>query len=156
MKGTRNIRKICLSVLLAIYLLCVFWGVFLYHRMPCLNFNVNYVPFRTIATDVIRIVSGDASVARNAAKYLVLNLLLFVSFGCLLYMIGEKMQVYKRFIFAPLALSLLIELGHYLTHLGVADIDNVILNVCGATIGFLAAALLKRINSGFTMKKHNC
>lgn len=156
MKRTRNIRKICLSVLLAIYLLCVFWGVFLYHRMPCLNFGVNYVPFRTIVTDVIRIASGDASVARNAAKYLVLNLLLFVPLGCLLYMIGEKMRAYKRFIFAPLVLSLLIELGQYLTHLGVADIDDVILNVRGATIGFLVATLLKRINSGFTMKKHNC
>lgn len=140
----KTYKRIGLVSIFALYLLTLVWLIFAQHRVPSLNYGVNYVPFRTISADIAKIATGDALVARNAAKYLVLNLLLFFPLGCLLPLMWKKMQKYKRFICVPFVLSLLIEIGQYLTHLGVADIDDIILNVCGASIGFVIVCLFIR------------
>ena len=106
------------------------------------------MPFRTIIGDVVKEgAAGDTASVRHALKYNVLNILMFVPLGCLLPLITKKARPYKRLFWIPLALSILIELCQYLFHIGVCDVDDVILNLAGASLGFLAVYLLRECNT---------
>lgn len=62
------------------------------------------------------------------------NIALFAPFGFLLCWLYPKLHR-LRIVFYGLALSILIESIQFILHIGVCDIDDVILNVSGAIIG---------------------
>ncbi|MBQ7915348.1 MAG: VanZ family protein [Firmicutes bacterium] len=64
------------------------------------------------------------------------NILLFLPFGILLPVILTHRLGALRFLLASLFLAIAIELIQYYTGLGELDIDDVILNVLGAMIGY--------------------
>lgn len=68
------------------------------------------------------------------------NLLLFIPWG-ILFALGKTKT--KRFIIHTVIVVISVELFQYLTMLGSFDIEDVILNVIGAIIGFLIVRQVK-------------
>ena len=64
------------------------------------------------------------------------NILLFLPFGLLLPVILNRRVGAFRLLLASLFLTIAIELIQYYTGLGELDIDDVILNISGAMIGY--------------------
>ncbi len=139
----KKMKKIVLILALILYLLILLWYTIGNYRTPSYNYGANFVPFRTMIGDVVKEGTvGDAASVRHMLRYNVLNLLMLVPLGVLLPLAAEKMKTYKRFLWAPLLLSIFIELTQYVFHIGTCDVDDVILNFAGASIGFLAVYLL--------------
>lgn len=70
------------------------------------------------------------------------NLLLFLPWGLLLPCISEKMRSAKRFFAVTSAVIICIELVQLFTLLGACDIEDYLLNIIGALIGFAASRRL--------------
>lgn len=70
----------------------------------------------------------------------VLNILLFLPWGFLLPLLYRRFRDGRRAVLAGLALSLFIELMQLFS--GHTDVDDVILNTCGAWIGYFIACVL--------------
>jgi glycopeptide antibiotics resistance protein len=79
-------------------------------------------------------------------KDLIGNILLFVPFPFLLYyVLGVK--YYRRLLLISIGTSLSVEITQYLFNIGVADIDDLILNSIGACIGLLVLYPFSRIKN---------
>lgn len=73
-----------------------------------------------------------------------LNILLFVPFGLLAPMIWQSMGKLRSVLFGALGFTLLIEVSQLLNFRST-DIDDVILNVLGAMVGFVLYKIWDRI-----------
>lgn len=65
------------------------------------------------------------------------NIFLLLPFGALLPVILDRPLTYPRIFAASFCLTSAIELAQFYTGLGEMDIDDVILNVLGAMIGYI-------------------
>lgn len=75
-------------------------------------------------------------------KQIVLNILLFIPYGGLLYLcFNKKWPV----IVTALGLSVTVEVLQYLLRVGLCEIDDIFHNTLGVIIGMLAVILFKRI-----------
>lgn len=143
----KKLKKIVLILALILYLFTLLWYTIGNYRTPSYIYSVNFVPFRTIIGDAVKEGAlGDAASVWHTIKYNVLNLLMLVPLGVLLPLITEKLKTYKRFLWFPLLLSIFIELTQYVFHIGACDVDDVILNFAGASIGFFVVYLLREYN----------
>jgi len=82
------------------------------------------------------------------------NIALFIPLPFFLAFIFNVQSFWKSILVA-LAASTCVELIQYIFSIGVADIDDVILNTCGAVTGFLLMKLLVRIFPGFAYPSGN-
>lgn len=97
---------------------------------------VNYIPFATIISFFERASEGSINmniVVRNMAA----NLLMFIPMGMALPVLFEKTfdKLWKMVVFM-LVLVLMIEVIQFITFYGSADIDDLVLNVLSAMIGY--------------------
>ena len=104
--------------------------------------NVNFTPLLTIRNylKVILHRTND-SVYVHCLINLVGNVVLFIPAGWLLPAIWKSHRNFFQFTATCLAAVLLIELTQLLTLLGSFDVDDVILNMSGLLMGFLAYTL---------------
>ncbi|MGM0854053.1 MAG: VanZ family protein [Bacillota bacterium] len=63
--------------------------------------------------------------------------ILFMPLGFLLPKVFSNLNTLKNVLYFSLVLSMCIEVFQFLTKLGVLDVDDVILNLVGATLGYL-------------------
>ncbi|MDO4720891.1 MAG: VanZ family protein [Peptostreptococcaceae bacterium] len=98
--------------------------------------NLNLTPLRQISTYLKRIDSSFA--IRN----LMSNILLFFPLGVFLPVLYDK-NFLKTLVYS-LIFSLLIEILQFMTMLGYADIDDVILNIMGSLAGYITFKLLHK------------
>lgn len=112
-----------------------------------LHLNVNFRPLFTIRNylQVVLHRTND-SVFVHCVINLVGNVVMFIPAGWLLPGIWKNHRNFFQFTATCLAAILLIELTQLLTLLGSFDVDDVILNMAGLWIGYLAYILthLKR------------
>lgn len=98
--------------------------------------NVNIVPFRTISIYVEAILTGSMNLS-IPIRNLVGNLILFLPMGIYLPSMAFRMNRLKvYFSFVAIALFF-IEVMQLVTRRGIFDIDDFILNVSGALVGFI-------------------
>jgi glycopeptide antibiotics resistance protein len=105
--------------------------------------GVNIIPLKT----VIPYLRGEPSVnisIRNLAG----NILAFSPLGFLLPLLIQKMNKMTSIFLASLGVSLLIEVIQVLLCWGSGDIDDLILNVFGAILGFGVYYLFKNLYKG--------
>ncbi|MBR4865584.1 MAG: VanZ family protein [Clostridia bacterium] len=119
-----------------IYLLLMVW-LLLGERLlaPFPSGGQNLIPFSTIASQLALLKRGRYYL-RFAMVNLAGNLLMFLPLG---YLLPRTFPRFRKFLsFFPLVvLSLLLVEGiQYITMLGIADVDDVILNLFGALMGF--------------------
>ena len=99
--------------------------------------NINLVLFDTLKL-LIRLIDGAYSsyLIRFAVLNIVGNILLFVPLGLFLPSMWRRQRNFWVFSLTCLALVLAVEIAQVFTLLGIGDIDDVILNVSGALMGF--------------------
>ncbi|MFE8695904.1 VanZ family protein [Cytobacillus sp. FJAT-53684] len=99
--------------------------------------SINLVPFATIKYYLSGKVNLLVSFYNLAA-----NIGLFIPYGIFL-----MTRNYSSFIliFTPLLFISFIELGQFITHRGSLDIDDLILNLLGISVGYLIYPMFKRV-----------
>lgn len=96
----------------------------------------NFVPFRTILPYLL----GEKGLM-IAAINIIGNIILLVPIGFLLPLVFQKIT-WKKALALAIAAGLVIEGSQVILHVGIFDIDDVILNGLGVMIGYWAFAIL--------------
>ena len=79
----------------------------------------------------------------NYYSNLVGNIILFLPYPIILILVF-KIHKFSTIIFLSLFLSFTIELLQYIFQVGVADIDDIILNTIGAVIGYVCYSIFDK------------
>lgn len=140
-----SIMKKYIKPLFVIYTVIMLWLLF-GQRLGHLNFtdyyeklsqNINLIPFRTVRI-FFRLAkySTDSRSVALAVRNLLGNVVLFVPLGAL-PLIFPEIKSFGRFILTVSIAITAVELLQFVTLLGSCDIDDLILNLCGASLGYL-------------------
>ena len=119
--------------------------------------KVDPEPFRDVRVIVDRLQSEKpipTPVLVTLAMPIILNMLIFVPFGFLLFILLDHpdrpaLQSYLLTFFIALALSLGIEAWQYFLPTRVTDVNDVIWNAIGAEVGAILGHLRKRVRIAF-------
>lgn len=136
-----TVVKISLVVYIAILFILLFvrqrgnwWtdlSMFEYARM-----HLNLIPFRTIGGYVDAMINQTMNF-NIPLENLLGNLFMFLPAGMYLPFFSEKVDSIKKCMLGMIPIFFVIELGQFLTKRGAFDIDDLILNMVGAVIGYL-------------------
>jgi glycopeptide antibiotics resistance protein len=110
--------------------------------------HVRLVPLKGIIDDMIHPKGHQDPVTQwgNFLLNFLGNLLMFVPFSFIMILVFGVTKA-RVILPAALLLSIIIEAAQYFTALGVADVDDVLLNTLSALIGiYLCRILLHRLN----------
>lgn len=123
-------------LLFAAYCLLMLWLLF-GQRWGQNAGGLNLKPFDTLRRFLwVLQYSGDAEQLRHAVVNLGGNVIMFVPLGFFAPCIWEKMGKFGWHFLAMLLTIFAIELLQLATNLGSCDVDDLILNLVGTTIGF--------------------
>ncbi|MGK9254043.1 VanZ family protein [Paenibacillus humicus] len=112
--------------------------------------NLNLVPFKSIASSI----GSYMRIGTEPSANLVGNIILFVPMGFLLPLIIKKPSFLKT-IGISFVIIFSIEIIQFITCLGVADIDDVILNIAGCAIGYTLYLISKNLMKNKISKNNN-
>ena len=96
--------------------------------------RINLVPFHTVGL-YLRLLSRG-TLRRIAIVNLAGNVVMFVPLGFFLPRIFPKLRKFWKVLPATAAIIILVELTQYFSLLGSCDIDDLILNILGAAMGY--------------------
>lgn len=99
--------------------------------------NANIVPFRTIMVQI------EHANSIWALKNLLANIVLFMPWGFLLPIMHERLKKIIPFTCLSLVFILLIELTQFVFLIGQFDVDDIILNLVGAFLGYIIVLCAK-------------
>ena len=107
----------------------------------------NIIPFATVAECVGHILDGGSFMRRWAIRNMFGNLLLFYPMGIFLPCLFPRMRTARENVRVSFFVILAVELTQFLLRSGCFDIDDLILNMTGWTLGFLTFSipLVRRI-----------
>jgi len=111
--------------------------------------SFNIIPFDTIKLFTKGYLNGFVSF-KNFSVNIIGNLIAFIPYGIFLPLIFKKINKYYKFLIVMIIIVVIIELLQFITMSGSCDIDDLILNVFGASIIYFIAKI-KCINK--LMKK---
>lgn len=141
----KKIFKVVLIISFVIYLLALISLLFLGTRnfyvwddvsfIEYIQFSSNFVPFQTISTYINALFDGSMNID-IPIKNLFGNLLMFFPMGIYLPYLAKKVNKLGTFTVSIIIFILSIEMIQVVTRLGSFDIDDLILNMVGALIGF--------------------
>ncbi|MDQ0157944.1 VanZ family protein [Robertmurraya andreesenii] len=140
----RKIIKILLSISFVIYLLALVVLLFLGTRgffwsdqslIDYIRSSSNFVPFKTISLYITALFDGSMNMD-IPIKNLFGNFLMFLPMGIYLPYYIKKINKVSSFVVTMVLLFFVIELVQVVTRRGSFDIDDLILNLLGALIGF--------------------
>ncbi len=125
--------KIILSALFTAYMLLLLYLTFFshYYGREVMHRSINIIPLKTII-DFLTAGYNINSIITN----LVGNIVAFMPMGFLLPKVFKRFGRFHKVLVISLFVSLLIEVSQYISGVGASDIDDVILNVLGAVIGY--------------------
>ena len=132
------------------YTSCLVYIFFFARRrwMPIPERTFNLVPFR----DKILYLRayGTHTQFQNVEFYkdLLGNMLLFVPFPFLLFYL-MRIKSYRKLLLISVCTSLFIEIMQITFNIGVADIDDLLLNTAGSSVGLLLLYALSRLRLNF-------
>lgn len=99
--------------------------------------NLNLIPFATVRLYIDLLTGGySAYLVQHAFINLAGNVLMFVPLGIFLPGIWQKMRKFFLFLLCVIGMILAVELVQLVTLLGSCDVDDLILNLVGAALGF--------------------
>ena len=98
--------------------------------------QLNLVPFRTLRLFAELLDSSHPEYVRAAVINLGGNILMFIPLGFLLPKVFPKCATLPRVLLATAAIITVVELLQLFTLVGSCDIDDLILNVLGAAMGY--------------------
>jgi len=137
-------KRVILSVLFAAYAAFMIWLLFIMRSerlflapdgyWTAFRENINMIPFRTIADYAQKLVSTKAN--GDAVINLFGNVIMFVPLGFFIPAVFPKERSFRKSMLWTLAVLVCIEVIQLVTLLGSFDIDDVILNMAGAAVGY--------------------
>lgn len=137
--------------LLALYSLLMLWLLFGQRVAGSGVQDMQLQPFRTLRLFWrLLIYSTDPGLRRHAVVNLLGNVIMFVPLGFLLPWIWQFWRRFRWHILGMTGIILCVELSQYVLRLGTCDVDDLILNLVGTTVGFVLWWLAERL------KTHNC
>jgi glycopeptide antibiotics resistance protein len=125
--------KICCIVLFILYVLLLLYLTMYsrYYGRGYIRRSMNLVPFETIMRYL------NANINRNIiVTNLLGNIAAFMPMGFFLPLVSKRLSGLIRTAAACAGASLLIEIAQYITGVGAADIDDIILNSLGGILGY--------------------
>lgn len=148
----KSFRKIIYSSLCIFYMACLVYIFFFARRrwVPLPIREINIVPFRD-KIGYLHDHNGNADL--EFYKDLVGNILLFIPFPFLIYYVSGT-RSFKKVLLLSASVSVIVEAIQYIFRIGVADIDDLVLNVMGAFLGLSIMYWLQLKNRAvFTMQE---
>lgn len=140
------IKKIGNVVFYAVAVFYVFLMLDLFFRIDVISSgggglrSCNLIPFRTI----LDYAGGNGSISgAQRIRNIFGNIAVFVPYGLYLQTLLKNKAFGKSLLIAA-ATSISIEIVQYVFRLGAADIDDVILNVCGGLLGIAGYRVLRK------------
>ena len=136
-------RKLWGKGLFAAYILWMLWLLF-GQRIGSGNYvtqenKLNLELFYTIRWFVYVLKEvADPAIRRHAVVNLVGNVVMFVPLGFFMPLLWKKLRKLLPFILAALTVIVSIELIQLMTALGCCDVDDLLLNLPGMLLGYLA------------------
>ena len=97
------------------------------------KYSLNLIPFDTIKLFSYGYINNIVSF-KNFAINIFGNLCVFMPYGIFLPLIFKSMKKYYKFLITMIVIVIIIELLQFITMSGSCDIDDLILNVLGASI----------------------
>ena len=134
-----------IKISLVLYISILFLLLFVRHRgswwmdlspLEYAKIHMNLIPFQTIGGYIKSILDGSMNL-NIPLENLFGNLFMFLPFGIYLPFFQKKIDSLKKFILGMTSIFLIIEIAQFLTKRGSFDIDDLILNLAGAVIGYL-------------------
>lgn len=146
--------KIALKVSFGIYLFALAVILFMSSRglgfaheltlLEYIKYSSNFVPFKTINTYINAL--QDGTMNRDIPiKNLLGNFVLFLPMGIFLPILFKRLSIFKKYIITIILVLLSIEIIQVITRLGSFDIDDLLLNLLGAILGFSIYKLLVQL-----------
>ena len=137
-------RKRILWILFALY--CAAMGYLLFGREEAppglpyaeqMRLRLNLTPLHTIRRQLHLLSDLERPwLIRHSAINLLGNVILFIPLGIFLPMLAEKLRKFRKTLLCAAGLITAVELAQVLTLLGRCDIDDLILNLLGAAVGY--------------------
>jgi glycopeptide antibiotics resistance protein len=144
MKGLKALAVLGYGVILSYIVL---WAPARRERPVEGIYRTKLTPFKSTWDDMVHYKGNNALV--HWVLFLgnfIGNILLFVPFAFILMLVFRITNIRTIVVLGFLS-SMLIEIVQYTTHLGVADVDDVMLNTAGTAIGaYLCRFFLSRLN----------
>lgn len=132
-----------IKVLFVIYCLVLIYVLFMHNNYRYgMSFRLsNFIPFNTITNYFIKL--SDNSINTSIViQNLSVNLLLFLPMGMSLPVLFQnKINKFWKFLIIMVIIITSVEITQYITMVGSADIDDLILNTIGACIGYFIVHL---------------
>ena len=105
-----------------------------------MKYSFNIIPFKTIHLFTSGYINGIVSF-KNFSVNILGNLCAFMPYAIFLPLIFKRMNKYRNFLITTIIIVVIIELLQFVTISGSCDIDDLILNVFGASIIYFITKL---------------
>ena len=147
------------KVLFFIYIASMLWLLFgqrlntlyIFNYLEQIKQNTNLVPFITIKRYIILIQNTpNVFLVKHAIINLLGNIVMFVPLGFFLPATNKKTKNYLIFLLSVIVTITLVEVIQLFTLLGSCDIDDLIFNTLGATIGYLIFLIIYKCTNRVT------
>ena len=109
-----------------------------------LSQNINLVPFRTIGRYIDRLYNSAGKLNHQAVINLGGNVIMFIPLGFLLPFVSDRAKGLKNCFVMTFVLLMLVETVQLSTLLGSFDIDDLLLNMIGIFMGWMAYIKIHR------------
>ena len=109
-----------------------------------LSQNINLVPFRTIGGYMDRLYNSAGKLNYQAVINLGGNVIMFIPLGFLLPFVSDRAKKLKNCFVMTFVVILSVELLQFATLLGSFDIDDLLLNMIGIFMGWMAYIKIHR------------
>ena len=109
-----------------------------------LSQNINLVPFRTIGRYMDRLYNSAGKLNHQAVINLGGNVIMFIPLGFLLPFVSDRAKKLKNCFVMTFVVILSVELLQLATLLGSFDIDDLLLNMIGIFMGWMAYIKIHR------------
>ncbi len=131
----QRIRRIAAAAAMVLYCLILVYLMFL-RRHPLSGRSCNLVPLRTIALmlGILRSGEGHRVMSRIALTNLAGNVAAFIPMGFLLPCVWRGLRRWHRTLAVCAAVVIALEALQYVTVLGAADVDDLLLNLLAAAL----------------------
>lgn len=133
------------AIMLAVYLAFLAWRMFFYayanyHRVQSPKLEYNLVPLKTI----LDLLENYNKIDLTFWIYNLLgNIVIFIPLGVLLTLLIKQVSI-KKTLAAAFLIIVLAESIQLITRVGVFDVDDIILNLLGCTVGYMLGSLLRK------------